>query len=288
MAEPFKARRVEALRPMIESTFDLLLEKMILDGQPVDLCAKLAEPFAAQVVFDLMHIPDEGRDALTGWSHQLRKDGGRTAAEGARASMRDYLSRLMEDACREGAGLPVSANTSCSPATLAKLFVVDYDTVAARIGYGVLFLLAHPEQLRTLRHDHTMISAAVEEILRLAVPGGSWLPRYALSDFEYAGSRIRAGDLVVLSVQSANRDPRKFSEPDRFDIFRNPNPHVGLGYGKYYCLGSHISRAILKTAILRLFARLPELSLTVPVGRIKMVDDSVTGGLKALPVAWPE
>jgi cytochrome P450 len=169
---------------------------------------------------------------------------------------------------------------------VTNLFLADYETVAARIAYGTLFLIAHPEQRFAFQEDKSLATATVEETIRIAVPGGSWLPRYALANIEYGNVTIRTGDLVVFSVQSANRDESEFSRPHEFDIHRTPNRHVGFGYGKFHCLGAGLARMILKTFYTALFRRLPDLSLNISPDDLEINKDSVTGGLQALPVTW--
>src|SRR5664280_2750635 len=105
-----------------------------------------------------------------------------------------------------------------------------------RIDVGAPLLMAHPDQARALGRDAGLVAGAFEEILRMAVPSGGGLPRYAHADFDLAGVRIHSGDAVLLDGNVANRDPSAFQDPDRFDISRDPNPHLSFGYGPRYCI----------------------------------------------------
>ncbi|MEV4291242.1 cytochrome P450 [Nonomuraea bangladeshensis] len=244
----------------------------ILDGLsdrtgPTDLCAELAAPFAARMVFDVVGVREEDRPLCLHRSHLLR------VSEGPPPVLDPARIRVMAD-------------TGQDEATLAFFDVTEHETLAARIAYGLLFLLAYPDQLCRLQRTPALISSAVEEILRLAVPGGSWIPRYAREDIEFGPILIERGDLVVFSLQSANRDEGVFPDANRFLIDRSPNQHIGFGYGKYHCLAAHLSRLLLRTAISTVFSRMPGLRLAVPLDRIEVDRTQVTGGLNALPVVW--
>jgi pentalenolactone synthase len=297
LAKGFGASRVDGLRSGMQIIVDQLLDDVLDTGPPADLCARVARPFAADVVFDIVGIPVEDRQQFVMWSNGMRSRQSRAAVRAVRAEMKNYLSRLLdckknlpsEDVmsdlanARDRAGRPLQGELV--DAAISSFFA-DFETVAARIAYGTLFLLAHPAQLAALRDDPSLVSSAVEEIMRLAVPGGSWLPRYALADIEYAGAKISAGDLVVFTVQAANRDEEAFCDPATFDISRRPNPHLGFGHGKFFCLGANLTRAMLQTIFATLFQRLPGLRLDVPLEDLEIDSESVTGGLRRLPVTW--
>ena len=116
-----------------------------------------------------------------------------------------------------------------------------HDTTAATTGTGMWALAERPELLAELRSDPALIPAFVEETIRWASPVQQFI-RSATRDYEIAGRTIRKGDLVYLSYLSANRDEAAFTSPDRFDIHRSPNRHVGFGFGGHICLGIHLAR----------------------------------------------
>ncbi|MTA73909.1 MAG: cytochrome P450, partial [Actinobacteria bacterium] len=154
------------------------------------------------------------------------------------------------------------------------------DTTKSMLSSGLWALLQHPEQLQELRDDASLIPGAVEEILRWANPL-HYFRRTASEDTELSGVQISAGDKVVMYYTSANRDETVFDEPDRFNIHRNPNPHLSFGIGEHFCLGVHLARLegrVFFTELLRSFAR------------IELVDDPVrvrsnlNNSFKRLPV----
>jgi len=141
-------------------------------------------------------------------------------------------------------------------------------------------------QRDALRHDPALVAGAVEEILRVAAPGGGGLPRYAQDDIDIAGVTIRSGDAVLLSSVVANRDPAAFPDPDRFDIIRTPNPHLSFGHGPRFCIGASLARVELHAVFTALLHRFPTLELAVPLDQLQLRGDLLTGGLTALPVRW--
>lgn len=198
----------------------------------------------------------------------------------------DLLSELAARADGPDAAQTGTLRPDELPHTLSGILLAGYETVATRLPYGLLYLLAHPAARTALAADPGLAPAAVEEVMRLAVPGGSWMPRYARTDLEYEGSRIAAGDLVVFSFQSANRDERVFPDAGTLDLGRTPNPHLAFGHGKYFCLGAGLARLELRIAYGTLFRRLPDLRLACAPEEVPVDGASVTGGLRTLPVNW--
>ncbi|MFJ4093792.1 cytochrome P450 [Kitasatospora sp. NPDC089913] len=304
LTEAFGARRVEQLRPRLQASFDALLGALLDTGPPAELCADLARPFALGVICDLIGIPAERRVAFAAWSDRVRRvpDPGGTADAAERRGLDRIIGELLDqrrrnpaddlltelaaradgpDATRPGALRPDEL-----PHTLSGLLLAGYETVATRLPYGLLYLLADPAARTALAADPGLAPSAVEEVMRLAVPGGSWMPRYARADLEYGGGRIAAGDLVVFSFQSANRDERVFPDPDTLDLGRTSNPHLAFGHGKFFCLGAGLARLELRIAYETLFRRLPDLRLGCAPEEVRVDGASVTGGLHALPVNW--
>lgn len=171
-------------------------------------------------------------------------------------------------------------------ALAAMLLFAGHETTVSRIDVGTLLLLAHPTQAAALRADPALVGSAVEEILRMAAPASGGLPRYAHADIDIAGVTIRAGDAVLLTASVANRDPAAFPEPDRFDITRDPNPHLAFGHGPRYCIGASLARVELQAVFSALPTRFPTLRLAVPVDQLHLRTDLLTGGLTSLPVTW--
>jgi cytochrome P450 len=135
------------------------------------------------------------------------------------------------------------------------LLVAGNETTTNLIGNAVTALLDHPDQLARVAADPSLVPAAIEETLRYDAPV-QLVFREALAATELAGVRIPAGSIVVPLLGSANRDERRFPDPDRFDVARNPQGHLGFGFGKHFCLGASLARLEAKAA---LEALVPEL-----------------------------
>src|SRR5207253_1117254 len=144
----------------------------------------------------------------------------------------------------------------------------------------------HPEQFDQLAGNPELAVDAVEEALRLTQPSWDIALRYAKTDIDCHGVAIEAGDLVLLGLASANRDPRIFPDPDRLDITRSPNPHLSFGHGPTSCVGAALARIEMQSAFTMLYPRLPTLRLAVPVEELETRRDLLNGGLVALPVTW--
>jgi cholest-4-en-3-one 26-monooxygenase len=121
-----------------------------------------------------------------------------------------------------------------------------FDTTASVIAGGTAALLSHPDQLRLIESDRTLRAQAVDEMLRWVSPV-VYFRRTALADIEYEGNHIKAGQKIVLCYASANRDEEVFTEPDRFEVGRQPNNHLSFGYGPHYCLGARVALLTLQS-----------------------------------------
>jgi pentalenolactone synthase len=292
----FSARRMQALRPHVETLVDQLLAAMAELRPPVDLHEQLSFPLPVLVICELLGVPYEDRDRFRAWSdaaaathdpatagRALQELGGYMAQQIERkrqAPAEDVISDLVaaqqrgEISLREAVGYAVT------------LLFAGHETTVARIDYGTLLLLANPAARAHLARDTSVVEPVVEEILRLSGGGGGGLPRYAREDIEIGGVMIRAGDAVLLSVSAANRDQRAFSDPDTFRDHREPNPHLAFGYGSRYCVGAALARVELQAVFGKLFRAFPTLRLAVPWESLRVRTHLLTGGLESLPVAW--
>jgi cytochrome P450 len=135
------------------------------------------------------------------------------------------------------------------------------ETTEGMIANAMLHLLSSPGELEFVRADRGLIPAAIEESLRLE-PAAAVVDRYATSDTQLGGARIRAGDQVTVSIAGANRDPRIFDDPDEFQIRRpNATRHLAFAHGPHFCLGAHLARLEARIAVATLLDLLPELRL---------------------------
>jgi pentalenolactone synthase len=296
LSKSFSARRMAALKPRIEGLVDDLLAAMAEHGPPVDLVESLARPLPTLVICDLLGVPPAERERFQKWSEQgadpMDAQGSRAVMGSLGSSMGELLERkrtepaedVLSDlaaACESGELKTFEASAMAS----GLLFAGNATTVVV-IQWGALHMLTNPEEREALRRDPSLLASAVEEVLRRRMSGGEALAHYAGADIEIGDVTIKAGDAVVINLIGANHDPRAFPQPDRFDIARNPNPHLAFGYGRHMCVGRSLARVELRAVFGRLFEKFPMLRLAVPVDRLRPNGNPVVGGLRELPVAW--
>jgi len=161
------------------------------------------------------------------------------------------------------------------------LIIAGYETTTNLLGNALLALLQHPEQLQMLRENPNLMETAIEEVLRYNSVG-KWMHRVVKEDLEFKGNLIKAGQDLYLWQASANRDSEVFPDPDRFDITRQHNPHIGFGYGIHLCLGAPLARLETQIALQSILQRLPEFHLA-PEG-YERISNPVITGLKSLPL----
>ncbi|HET8626992.1 MAG TPA: cytochrome P450 [Thermomicrobiales bacterium] len=293
----FSARRMKALGPHVQALVDGLLDRMAAAGPPADLHEALSFPLPVVVICELLGVPFEDRERFRAWSDAVARSQGREEATRALQDLGGYMAGLIERK-RQAPGEDVVSDLiaaqergeiaarECVGYAVSLLFA-GHETTVARIDYGTLLLLANPAQRERLEREPGLAPRAVEEILRMGLGGaGFGLPRFARADIAIGGVTIRAGEAVLLSLAAADRDGRVFAEPDRFDVGREPNPHLAFGYGSRYCLGASLARVELQAVFGTLLRRFPALRLAAPVAELRPRDELLTGGLAALPVAW--
>jgi cytochrome P450 len=251
--------------------------------------------YATSAAFDAMHGTAMARQVVA-----LRPGpdaDGRMPDPRTRAGMPDLYAyaRLLADEKRRSPGRDVMSillaqvdedGGAVSDAEFENMFwlfaVAGNETLRNGLPGGLIALLQHPEQLAALRADPSLLPGAVEEMLRW------WTPvmvfrRTATRDVELAGARIRAGDKVVVSFTSANRDAAVFPAPDRFDIRRSPNPHLSFGHGPHFCLGGQLARAQMRALFGALLRRTSVLESDGPPALLR---STFQRGVKRLPVRW--
>jgi cytochrome P450 len=160
------------------------------------------------------------------------------------------------------------------------LWAAGADTTRNAIGGGVLAMTEFPDQLVLLRDDRSVMATAVEEIVRWSHPA-AYNRRTATRDTVLAGHEVRAGDKVVFWEASANRDERVFDEPFRFDLRRDPNPHLGFGHGVHHCLGANLARLEIRVVLDELFDRVRDFELA---GAVEWARSNKHTGIRHLPL----
>jgi cytochrome P450 len=298
VSRAFTARRVEHLRPRIQEIADELLDDLAPRGS-ADLVADYAFPLPVNVICELLGVPFADRSLFRHWSTAMLAtpvdEATLTAAESARADLSDYLRELVADKRTErrndlisdlidaGDEQRLSDDELVSLAVL--LLIAGHETTVNLIGTGTLLLLQHPDQLALLRADPARLPLAIEEFLRFDGPVMLGPLRYTSEDVEIGGVRIPAGQVILLSIGAANRDPARFDRPDAIDVMRIGNPHVGFGHGIHFCLGSALARVEGKIAIGSLIRRFPDLALAVSADVLPR-RRTLVRGLETLPVSF--
>lgn len=302
IARAFTPKALAEIRPNVESIVTHLLDR--LEGRSeIDLVADFANPLPAYVIMDMLGIPRAMLADFKTWSDDIRlfigtakstpdkyarTRRGVEAMAGAfreliadhrRARKNDILQTLI-DAHEDGQGRLTDDELIAN----AILFLfAGHETTTALIAVGSAALMRNPgERRRFLALDGPEpVATAVEEMLRFDGPTPAMV-RIALKDHALIGKNIAKGDRVYTMIASANRDPSVFSEPDRFDITRSPNPHMTFGFGTHFCLGAPLARMEAQIALPRLHAAYPAMRMVA--GDLDWADGLVLRGPTRLPV----
>ncbi|GGZ03679.1 cytochrome P450 [Streptomyces poonensis] len=299
MARGFSARRVEALRVRARELADALIDDIVAAGPPSDLVEEFAIPMPTTIICEVLGIPAEDHRMLWHWAETVLSavtPADVLATEG-RAFI-DYMTGVLELRGREpGDDLLTTLVRACREQGLISeeellsiacdLLIAGFVSTTNQIGNFFYHLLVTPGELNRLRENPELIPRAVEELMRyVPLLTGFSLPRYATADVELGGVTVRAGEAVMIATAAANRDPRVFADPERLDLDRPGNPHIGFGHGVHYCIGAHLARLELQVAIERVSARLPGLRPAVPEHELRWKEDAMVNGLQALPITW--
>jgi pimeloyl-[acyl-carrier protein] synthase len=166
-------------------------------------------------------------------------------------------------------------------ATCILLLVAGHETTVNLLSGGLLELIRHPDQMERMRNDPSVLRTATEEMTRYVSPV-QLTGRAALEDIDCGPVTIKKGEFMMLLLASANRDPEVFKDPEKFDVGRQENPHVGFGFGIHHCLGASLARLETQTAIPRLLAKAKHIELATD--RLSYRDNIMLRGLNEMPV----
>lgn len=169
-------------------------------------------------------------------------------------------------------------------AMVALMLIAGLDTVRSLVGTAALALFDHPDQRELLLARPELVDSAIEEFVRRDGAFTIGLIRFPTEDLEFLGERLTVGTPVIAALQSANRDPERFADPDRLDITRDGPRHLGFGHGLHNCLGAALARLQTRTAIPELFRRFPELELAVPREQIRFDENWLGRSVTRMPV----
>ena len=281
ISRAFTPRMVANLEPRIRELSRELLDQTSERGE-MDLAADFSVPLAMQVIAGMIGIPLADWSRYTKWSDAIlrlsyARSGGKEAEHATRdftavtLEMNAYLADLIQErriTSQDDLLTPlIEAEVDGERLSQKEilgffqlLVVGGQETTTNLINNAVLCLLEHPDQLARLRAAPELLTTAIEEVLRYRSPL-QWMMRTPRRDVEVHGQVIPAGTLVLPMIGSANRDPRQFPEAGRFDIGRDPNPHIAFGHGVHFCLGAALARLESKIALSDLLARLKNFEL---------------------------
>jgi cytochrome P450 len=300
VSKAFTPKRIEELRPRVQQLVDDALDALAASGGG-DLIAGLAFPLPFLVISEMLGMPDTDRIQLREWSGTLVRSlepiadpEVLKAVAAANLNMRSLISDVIEWKRKEPGADLLTALIQAEEngdvlgddelvEQVILLYVAGHETTVNLIGNGTLALLRHPDQLKRLSDDPSLITTAVEEFLRFDPPV-QMTRRITLSDVEVGGRTIPEGSFVGLIIAAANRDPRHFGDSaDALDVARaDANQHLAFGGGIHHCLGAALARIEGQCALGSLVSRFPHVQ---PDGEPEWNGRINLRGMDRLPVA---
>jgi cytochrome P450 len=272
----FTPRRIQRLEPRIRALVDGCLADFRAKPE-FDLVSELNIPLPVTVIAELLGVEPKRRHDFKRWSDQIITGGTGSAMArpldsgvlDAMAELRAYLRPIVRERRRRPAddliSILVAAEVDAEGLSDYEIFlfvllllVAGNETTTNLLGNAVDALLAHPEQLAKVVAEPARVPALVEETLRFDGPV-QFVTRVTTREFAMHGRTLPAHSLVVVLLGSANRDERRFPEPDRFDVGRDTRGHVAFGFGAHFCLGASLARLEAKAALEALVPELPRL-----------------------------
>jgi cytochrome P450 len=300
-ADWFRPKAMRALKLRVDELAKTYVDKMLAEGPECDFVQQVAVNYPLYVIMSLLGLPEADFPRMLTLTQELF---GSADSEFKRGSTdEDQLPALL-DMFAYFNGVTTSrrehptddlasaiANARVDGEPLSDLETVSYyliiataghDTTSATISGGLHALIENPDQLGRLRDDLGLMPMATEEMIRWVTPVKHFM-RTAGSDTVVRGTPIAAGESVLLSYVSANRDEDVFDDPFRFDVGREPNKHVAFGYGVHFCMGAALARMEINSFFSELLPRLKSIELS---GDPELTATTFVGGLKHLPVRY--
>ncbi|MEU0468677.1 MULTISPECIES: cytochrome P450 [unclassified Amycolatopsis] len=289
----FTVKRMKQLEEHINDIAERHLDQMARLTPPVDLVKEFALPVPSLVICELLGVPYEDRETFQhNAARFMVKDIELEEKIAVVGALTGYLAELvtrkraepgediLSDLARQD-DLSIEELTGIA----FLLLLAGHETTANMLGLGTFALLEHPAQMADLRANPELVQGAVEELLRYLSVADVFY-RYATEDLEVGGETIPKGATVVVSLLSANRDPRRFDEPDELDVHRNARGHMAFGHGVHQCLGQQLARLEMRAGFAGLLRRFPDLRLAVPADEVRLRTDMNIYGVHELPVTW--
>ena len=278
VAKAFTPRMIERLRPEVQAVCDACIDHVLEKGT-LDVAEDIARIVPSTVICMMLGVPLADRPRFTAWTAnathalvvQFAPAEAMARARPALEKLVEYFSAMIDERRRNLGDDLVSelirAEEGGDRLTSAELLVqsvgllaAGFETTIGLISLGVRQLLLHPDELSRLRADPSLIGTAVEECLRFDPPILATL-RLLHAETAWHGQTLPADTPMLALLGAANRDPRAYPEPERFDVSRKGAPHWGFGGGAHFCLGAHLARLETQLAISTLVRRIPKLEL---------------------------
>lgn len=289
----FTPRTIDAMEPWLREQSRAIMRRAIEMGE-CDFVTDVAGELPMQTINQLMAVPEEHRRHIVQLADEIIAGGG-GRARGGPDDPGIILAGLGHQMAAERRGkdgtdlisLMLRATYQGEPldevgfaGLFVQIAVAANETTRSLLAGALLALLENPDAYRELEEDHSKIPTAVEEMLRWVTPV-HYFRRTATRDVELRGKTIREGDRVVLHYTSANFDEDVFPEPDRFDIHRDPNPHLAFGWGEHFCLGARLARLEARVFFEEMFDAFRSIEVIGPVERLA---SNLTNTTKHIPV----
>lgn len=301
VSQAFTPRMVAQLEPRIQETTNTLLDQVADKGQ-MDAIKDLAYPLPVRVIAELLGIPVELCEDFKRWSDALVTGGDVEMTEERQQAlfqeigvMFNYFTQVLDERRAHPQNDLVSAllkaevdgerlNDMELLGFCGLLLVAGNETTTNLMGNLLLCLDENPGVVGRLRANRALVPGAIEEALRYYAPVKT-MTRYTATEVTLGGQHIEAGQTIIPWISSANRDAAEFPDPDRFDIEREPNRHLGFGRGIHFCLGAPLARLEAKIALNAMLDRLPG-TWQVPDVPLDQIQSFIVFGTKNLPLIW--
>ena len=302
VADWFRPKNLEPLEARLSELAEDSVQRMIDAGGECDFAQDIAMPFPLEVVLAMLGLPESDYPRMLTLTQEIfaPEDPEQARSPEMLASMmatvQDFMvyfaqlsaSRIanptddLASAIAHGEidGVPISMEEQIGHYVL--IATAGHDTTSSAMAGGMLALIEHPQQLRRLQEDPSLLDSAVEEILRWTSPVKHFM-RTATEDVEVGGTLVRAGQDVLMSYWSANFDEEVFENPFTFDIGRSPNKHLAFGFGAHFCLGATMARRELRAFFGELVPRIQHVELA---GDPEYTLATFVSGLKRLPIRY--
>ncbi|MGG4106097.1 cytochrome P450 [Paenibacillus lautus] len=294
----FTPQRIADMRDHIQEIADNLLDA-VSSKETINLIDEYAFKLPIIVISEILGVPTEDQDKFRIWSNSIIGASNQEMNEQVVQHMNEFIAYLKDWFAKvreqpnddmisqlviaENQGDRLSEQELYGVVTL--MIIAGHETTVNLIGNGVLALLEHPEQRKLLQEQPELIHGAIEEMLRYNGPVEFSTSRWAAEDMDFHGVHMKKGDLVVIALNSANRDASQFKDPDIFDITREKSQHLAFGKGIHLCLGAPLARLEGEIAINTLLHRYPNFELQRDIDELEWRPGMIVRGVKEIPIS---